>query len=206
VKTQVNSKKISKSKTVEMSLRPFFENSDNWLDWMNRYHRQLWDLDRWTYPGHMLDFGMGIPSNRLRELLEFPRSERLDQLMREADQEIAPQTGKDGFQVCLDVQQFKPNEISVKTVENQVVIEGKHEERQDQHGFISRQFTRRYTLPKGYKADKVVSTLSSDGVLTIKASPPQEAIEAAKERVIQIQQTGPARHSIKANQKEEEKD
>ncbi|KAJ6640738.1 Protein lethal(2)essential for life, partial [Pseudolycoriella hygida] len=45
--------------------------------------------------------------------------------------------GKDGFQVCLDVQQFAPNEISVKTVDNDIVVEAKHEERQDEHGYIS---------------------------------------------------------------------
>jgi crystallin alpha B len=47
----------------------------------------------------------------------------------------------------LDVQQFKPDELTVKTVNDYVVVEGKHEERQDEHGFISRQFQRRYKLP-----------------------------------------------------------
>lgn len=32
--------------------------------------------------------------------------------------------GKDGFQACVDVHHFQPNEITVKTVDNQVVIEG----------------------------------------------------------------------------------
>lgn len=32
---------------------------------------------------------------------------------------------KDKFRVMLDVQQFKPEEIDVKIVDNQVVIEGK---------------------------------------------------------------------------------
>ncbi len=43
-------------------------------------------------------------------------------------------------QVCLDVQQFKPEEVNVKTVDNFVVIEGKHEEKEDEHGYISRHF------------------------------------------------------------------
>jgi len=68
------------------------------------------------------------------------------------------------------VQQFKPDEITVKTVNNFVVVEGKHEERQDEHGFISRQFQRRYKLPDDTEADTVVSQLSSEGVLTIHAS------------------------------------
>jgi HSP20 family molecular chaperone IbpA len=98
----------------------------------------------------------------------------------------------------MDVAQFKPNEITVKTVDNAVVIEGKHEERQDEHGYISRQFTRKYVLPKDYDPNSVMSSLSSDGVLTVKAPPPK-AIDGGSERVIQIQHTGPAKSSIKNN-------
>lgn len=51
------------------------------------------------------------------------------------------------FQINLDVQQFSPDEISVRTVDDTVVIEGKHEEKEDEHGFVSRHFVRRYLLP-----------------------------------------------------------
>ncbi|XP_036340989.1 heat shock protein 23-like [Rhagoletis pomonella] len=106
--------------------------------------------------------------------------------------------GKDGFQANLDVQQFKPSELTVKVVDNHIVVEGKHEEQEDEHGYISRHFVRRYALPKGYKADKVVSTLSSDGVLTVNV--PKPAIEdKSNERVIQIQQVGPAHLNVKEN-------
>jgi len=50
--------------------------------------------------------------------------------------------------VNLDVTHFKPEEISVKVVGNQVTIEGKHEEREDDHGLIQRYFKRTYILPK----------------------------------------------------------
>ncbi|XP_065358812.1 heat shock protein 23-like [Calliphora vicina] len=109
--------------------------------------------------------------------------------------------GTDGFQVCMDVAQFKPSELNVKVVENCIVIEGKHDEREDQHGFIQRHFVRRYVLPKGYDADKVVSTLSSDGVLTVSVPKPVEE-EKSNERIIQIQQTGPAHLNVKQNTQE----
>lgn len=112
--------------------------------------------------------------------------------------------GKDGFQVSLDVQHFAPNEISVKTVDNSILVDAKHEERKDEHGFISREVHRRYVLPSGFKAEDVVSTISSDGILTIKAPPVEQAVEGSKVREIQIQQTGPARLSVKNN--EETKD
>lgn len=54
---------------------------------------------------------------------------------------------EDKFEVILDVQQFLPSEISVKVTDKYVVVEAKHEEKQDEHGYVSRQFTRRYLLP-----------------------------------------------------------
>uniref|UniRef100_A0A8D8GA85 Protein lethal(2)essential for life n=1 Tax=Culex pipiens TaxID=7175 RepID=A0A8D8GA85_CULPI len=76
---------------------------------------------------------------------------------------------KEDFEVSIDVQNFKPEEISVKMVENYITIEGKHEEKQDEHGFVSRHFVRKYRLPEGHDMEKVASSLSSDGVLTIRA-------------------------------------
>lgn len=69
----------------------------------------------------------------------------------------------------MDVQQFKPEEINVKTAGDYITVEAKHEERSDEHGFVSRQFTRRYLVPQDVNKDAITSTLSSDGVLTIHA-------------------------------------
>lgn len=126
---------------------------------------------------------------------------------RGSEQQIAKShVGKDGFQVSLDVQHFKPNEITVKTVDNNtVVVEGKHEEKEDEHGHIYRHFVRRYTLPKEFDVKDITSTLSSDGVLTVKAPPQAKAIES-NERVVQIQQTGPAHLSVKENPQEKKEE
>lgn len=93
-----------------------------------------------------------------------------------------------GFEVCLDVQHFKPEEISVKAEKSTIVVQAKHEEKQDEHGFVSRQFTRRYELPSEYKAEDVFSSLSSDGILTIKCAKP--AAESEEARSVPIKQTG----------------
>ncbi|XP_033242756.1 heat shock protein 27-like [Drosophila miranda] len=111
---------------------------------------------------------------------------------------LIPAIGKDGFQVCMDVSQFKPNELTVKVVDKTVVVEGKHEEREDGHGMIQRHFVRKYTLPKDFDPNEVVSTVSSDGVLTLKAPPPPSKEQPKQERIVQIQQTGPAHLSVKA--------
>lgn len=102
---------------------------------------------------------------------------------------------KDKFQINLDVQHFAPEEISVKTADGYIVIEGKHEEKKDQHGFVSRQFTRRYALPEGCNPETVESKLSSDGVLSIIA--PRVAPADKTERTVPIAQTGPVRKEIK---------
>ncbi|XP_025989351.2 protein lethal(2)essential for life [Solenopsis invicta] len=99
------------------------------------------------------------------------------------------QLDNDNFQVILDVQQFSPDEITVKTVDNHVVVEAKHEEKQDEHGYISRHFVRRYVLPPSHDLVNITSTLSSDGVLTITA-PKKNVTPPGTERVINVVQTG----------------
>nr|KAG5703315.1 hypothetical protein BaRGS_025557 [Batillaria attramentaria] len=88
------------------------------------------------------------------------------------------------FRISLDVQHFKPEEINIKTKDNRIIINAKHEELPDEHGFIMREFTRQYVLPKDVDPNTVTSALSRDGVLTVKA--PKKALEAPKERPIPI--------------------
>lgn len=129
-------------------------------------------------------------------------------IAREAAHELAKDQknlhfGKDGFQACVDVHHFEPSEISVKTVDNTVIIEGKHEERDDGHGSVTRHFIRKYVLPKEYDMNSIHSALSSDGVITIKASPPA-AIKG--ERYVPISHTNlPVHLSVKDNKPHDEK-
>ncbi|XP_023018949.2 alpha-crystallin B chain-like [Leptinotarsa decemlineata] len=92
---------------------------------------------------------------------------------------------KEKFQVKLDVQDFKPEEIVVKTLNgNAIQIEAKHEEKHgEDKGFISKHLIRRFVLPRGHDLQNAVSSLSSDGVLTITAP---KKIQEANEKVIPI--------------------
>lgn len=110
---------------------------------------------------------------------------------------------KDKFVANVDVQQFKPEEITVKvTDKNTVTIEGKHEEKQDEHGFISRHFVRKFVLPENVDMSQVQSKLSSDGVLSITA--PKIVPERKEQfREIPITRTGPIKQ---VQQKEGEGD
>jgi len=94
---------------------------------------------------------------------------------------------KDSFQVTLDATHFKPEEVEVKLVGNDVTIQARHEERRDGHGYVSREFTRRYHLPEECDVERVSSSISSNGVLHVTA--PKKPIEGPKglERIIPIQ-------------------
>lgn len=94
---------------------------------------------------------------------------------------------KDSFQVNLDVQQFKPDELNVKVLDKYIVVEGNHEERGDEHGYVSRKFTRRYRLPKNVDQQAITSTLSSDGVLQLHA--PKKVLPESEGRTIPITQS-----------------
>ncbi|XP_066491602.1 heat shock protein beta-1 [Tiliqua scincoides] len=89
----------------------------------------------------------------------------------------------ESWKVALDVNHFAPEELVVKTKDGVVEITGKHEERQDEHGFISRCFTRKYTLPVGVDPTAVRSSLSPDGTLTVEVPLPKPAIQSAEIKI-----------------------
>ncbi|XP_032304979.1 alpha-crystallin B chain isoform X2 [Coturnix japonica] len=76
---------------------------------------------------------------------------------------------KDKFSVNLDVKHFSPEELKVKVIGDMIEIHGKHEERQDEHGFIAREFSRKYRIPAEVDPLTITSSLSLDGVLTVTA-------------------------------------
>ncbi|XP_015594710.1 protein lethal(2)essential for life [Cephus cinctus] len=154
--------------------------------------RDWWD--DFERPQRLLDqhFGLGLRRDDLMNTLSLPSLHSYFRPWRNLLEQTAGQSriesDKDKYQVILDVQQFAPNEITVKTVDNSIVVEAKHEEKKDEHGYVSRQFVRRYVLPEDHDINQVVSNLSSDGVLTITA--PKIALPAPGEKVIPIEQTG----------------
>lgn len=175
------------------------------------------DLDQ---PHRLLDqnFGLGLHPEQLvtpsrLELYLQPRRRPnyvrpWHELLRSNDAGTSTvHADKDKFQVVLDVQQFQPEEIDVKVADKYVIVTAKHEEKRDEHGWISRQFTRKYMIPDQCDLDQVASKLSSDGVLTISA-PRKDQPKLENERVIQIEHTGKpavqARATKQKQQKEEE--
>ena len=99
---------------------------------------------------------------------------------------LTPNTKSDKFSVKLDVNHFKPEEIEIKVVGNDLIISGKHEERKDNdNAFVSRQFSRRYEVPNNCDLDLIMSSLSKDCKLTIEA-PFKSPEKVVKESVVPI--------------------
>lgn len=92
---------------------------------------------------------------------------------------------KGPFTVKLDVKNFAPKEITVKTIDDNIIVEGKHEENCEEKGHITRHFIKTFSLPEGHEAEDVVSSLSKNGILTITAPNKAKSTES-EEREIPI--------------------
>uniref|UniRef100_F6R3Y5 Alpha-crystallin A chain n=2 Tax=Ornithorhynchus anatinus TaxID=9258 RepID=F6R3Y5_ORNAN len=86
---------------------------------------------------------------------------------------------RDKFVIFLDVKHFSPEDLTVKVLDEFVEIHGKHSERQDDHGYISREFHRRYRLPSNVDQASVSCSLSSDGMLTFSGSKVQSNLDSS---------------------------
>ena len=92
------------------------------------------------------------------------------------------------FEVKLDVSNFTPEEITVKVKGNNLLVEGKHEEKQDKngHGYVSRQFTRRYILPDDVDLEQLSSSLDAKGNKLTICAPKKKLQLDGSEKVIPI--------------------
>ena len=75
----------------------------------------------------------------MRDVWRFPWSELQDEVNW---------NDPNKFEAKLKINNFTPEEITVKVNGNNLLVEGKHEEKWDKngHSYVSRQFTQRYTL------------------------------------------------------------
>lgn len=132
-------------------------------------------IDEFPRPFPDPNFGSGLPMRFSRQMSR--QNKALAKIIND----------KEALKINLDVRQFSPDELSVKVAEDYITVEGKHEEKNDEHGLISRHFVRRYHLPGKVDKSAIISNLSSDGILQIYA--PKEPPSEDDEREIPITQT-----------------
>ncbi|XP_071766484.1 heat shock protein beta-1-like [Centroberyx gerrardi] len=161
----------------DFGLPPFLEPSDlNWIDWAKRR------LASFSWPGY-------THSPLLPPFNGHPPASSSQRLQRQLSGGVSEiRTGQDSWKIYLDVNHFSPEDITITTKEGYLQISGNHEERQDEHGSVSRCFTRKYKLPQGVDLQHISSSLSGDGLLSVEALVPGTVTsDSANEIVIPIQ-------------------
>jgi len=111
--------------------------------------------------------GLGTHRNWLQGLPDSP----LIQPVGEGSED----SGQKELKLRFDVSQYSPEEIVVKTVDNKLLVQAKHEE-QSQGKTVFREYNREFLLPAGTDPDHIRSSLSKDGILTVEAPLPQPSL------------------------------
>ena len=120
-----------------------------------------------AFPGSIM-FDHGDDFKNERSL--FSHSESMDN----NDGISKVQYDDDTYKIMVNVENYNPEELTIKTVGNSVQVEAKHMEKtSDGRSFFSRNFSQTFSLPKGVNPEEVKSALSKDGTLTIEAPLPQ---------------------------------
>jgi crystallin alpha B len=144
---------------------------------------------------------MDVPIRRHFPLLSTRFSHDIAEMTRRMDDGLSLNRMDDGvrvvsdahkFSVQMDVAEYRPEEIDVKVGNEHdapgqpayLIVSGKHEEKRDGHGHVSRSFTRRYTLPTDVDMQQLACNVSDKGVLTLHAPRVQPALTGV--RVIPI--------------------
>ncbi|XP_065089958.1 protein lethal(2)essential for life-like [Ochlerotatus camptorhynchus] len=145
---------------------------DWWGDYMGEQLRPFQLLDKYTdlFPEDILRIIDNGPKQGSKRKRSRPCSCHGD----ENTDRIVSKKASDAFQITVDVQQFKPEEISVKITDSGccITVDGKHEEGEEENesSYVFRRFVRHYQLPDGIDERKLQTSFSSDGVLTISAT------------------------------------
>ena len=154
----LNDSSSSNSKMSSSSKSSSNESSDNRMLLDRQTSLDKWE-NGWMFPRRWM-----LPSlkNEFKDMNLFQSKDSEVIRVKEDDNKM---------EVSLDTSQYRPDELSVSVSGGVVSVEGKHEEKaEDGSKMVSRQFVRKYTLPRGATPENVNSNLSSDGVLVITAT------------------------------------
>ena len=130
---------------------------------------------------------------------DLPRNSRQQQSQQ--NEKISEDTNKDSdvvkqddqsLAINLDLSEFKPDNLQVKTVGRRLVVEGNQEDETKEGGLRSysrKQFHRSIMLPNNVNPVHVVSTLTNKGALRITA-PVMSSPTTAKVNEIEVRREG----------------
>merc|ERR1719278_731667 len=87
----------------------------------------------------------------------------------EAAHNIQVSASNDKFMIQLELPGFSPEDFSLKTKDDIIIIEASHNTKTDDGSTDTRQFTKEFKMPSGVATDQLGSTYSGAGILTISA-------------------------------------
>jgi len=90
------------------------------------------------------------------------------------------------FAVEIDSYQFRPEELQVKTLDDTLLIEGRHEDVRDRDNYTKMYFVRKYQLPPDVEPQTISSSVDSTGRLIVEANKRYQQLDS-RERAIPIE-------------------
>merc|ERR1712168_888252 len=141
-----------------------------------------------TRQGSMFDSSRPSIFDRDRSGSLFDRDERsLFAANSEQNGISRVQYDDDSYKILVNVENYKPEELVIKIVDNTVIVEAKHEEKTPEgRSYSTQSFNQSFTLPRGVNPESVTSALSKGGVLTISAPLPKALKSSNSERLVPI--------------------
>jgi len=89
--------------------------------------------------------------------------------LNEAAHNIQVSASNDKFMIQLELPGFSPEDFSLKTKDDIIIIEAVHNTKTDDGSSSDRTFTKEFKMPSGVVTEKLSSTYSGAGILTISA-------------------------------------
>merc|ERR1712088_917226 len=100
--------------------------------------------------------------------------------LNEAAHNIQVSASNDKFMIQLELPGFAPEDFSLKTKDDIIIIEAVHNTKTEDGASDSRTFTKEFEMPGGVTTEKLSSSYSGAGILTISAPRVISAPEGAQ--------------------------
>jgi HSP20 family molecular chaperone IbpA len=98
----------------------------------------------------------------------------------EAAHNIQVSASNDKFQIQLELPGFAPEDFSLKTKDDVIIVEAVHETKNADGSSNSRKFSKEFKMPSGVVSEQLTSTYSGAGILSVSAPRIIEAPEGAE--------------------------
>merc|ERR1711942_288470 len=100
--------------------------------------------------------------------------------LNEAAHNIQVSASNDKFMIQLELPGFAPEDFGLKTKDDIIIVEAVHEAQTEDGSTDSRKFTKEFKMPAGVVTEKLASTYSGTGILTVSAPRVISAPEGAQ--------------------------